>query len=43
MSEGLYLMMLLVILVLEIAGEGVRYFGPGAPTATITTGGDTVW
>lgn len=41
--SALYLMTLLVILVLEIAGVGVLYFEPGAPNANITTGGDAVW
>ena len=36
-------MMRLVILVLEIAGVGVPNLEPGAPNATITTGGDAVW
>ncbi len=41
--SALYLMTLLVILVLEIAGVCVLDFEPGAPNATITTGGDAVW
>ena len=42
-GSALYLMTLMVILVLEIAGVGVLYFESGAPNANITTGGDAVW